>query len=605
MDKISQPRVAQSNINANDLGNRNKIVIFLGIAFFAIHTLVYIIHFRLNFPNGDDFLITPFAHEYILTGKFPFEQFLSPASAHLAYSLKLITLPNLLFNSFDVVNLYYLQWIIMSLTLLFFFLIVKRTDSKSYWILIPISAFVYCPIFITGHFVFSSLMWLTVPLCIVMVVYLLTRENITHLILLAAISVAIFSSFFNLIGVIAWLPGILCLIRKDSNQKRSYKKWLLPWIFGIIIIGIIIYSQAPSISEQSRLDLFFSPDGLSFVATFLATSFRFGNENIILSQIVGFATLFLSVYLFYYFMKIKKDISKSYPWLVFILVGITSGIIIAIGRMDLEYHLGNESFYKSVSFFSQIGILVLISKILIEIKKNNSNRNNKIKLGFLIGIILLQMIFLIPSYYASWYKGDYYYEQKLSHVNCYSLTHGSECLKSIPTWSGPLDPSLEREDEQMILINFLLENKLSVFGESDFNQQNKKDLEEFENLSKYNTEINYAVGKIEKINDSIVSEQPMIQKNHFIKIEGWILDKNKEQLDSIFLLIDDKPFLKYDDFLVREDIINNVNDISKTNSGWTITFLSGYLNPGCHDISIVGISKQIKMNLEQEIIICK
>ena len=72
------------------------------------------------------------------------------------------------------------------------------------------------------------------------------------------------------------------------------------------------------------------------------------------------------------------------------------------------------------------------------------------------------MIFLIPSYYASWYKGDYYYEQKLSHVNCYSLTHGSECLKSIPTSSGPLDPSLEREDEQMILINYLLENKLSI-----------------------------------------------------------------------------------------------------------------------------------------------
>ena len=215
------------------------------------------------------------------------------------------------------------------------------------------------------------------------------------------------------------------------------------------------------------------------------------------------------------------------------------------------------------------------------------------------------MIFLIPSYYASWYKGDYYYEQKLSHVICYSLTHGSECLESIPTSSGPLDPSLEREDEQMILINFLLENKLSVFGESDFNQQNKKDLEEFENLSKYNTEINYAIGRIEKINDNIVSEQPIIQQNHFIKIEGWILDKNKEQLDSIFLLIDDKPFLKYDDFLIREDIINNVNDISETNSGWIITFLSGYLNPGCHDISIVGISKQIKMNLEQEIIICK
>ena len=35
------------------------------------------------------------------------------------------------------------------------------------------------------------------------------------------------------------------------------------------------------------------------------------------------------------------------------------------------------------------------------------------------------------------------------YVNCYSLTHGSECLKSIPTASGPLAPSLERDDEMM------------------------------------------------------------------------------------------------------------------------------------------------------------
>ena len=100
---------------------KQKLLIFIGTAFFAIHTLIYIIHFRLNFPHGDDGLVWPVAYEYAKTGQFPFEMFFSSASSHLTYSLKLISLPNLLWNSFDMVNFYYLQWIIMSLTLFFFF----------------------------------------------------------------------------------------------------------------------------------------------------------------------------------------------------------------------------------------------------------------------------------------------------------------------------------------------------------------------------------------------------------------------------------------------------------------------------------------------------
>ena len=127
---------------------KQKLLIFIGIAFFAIHTLIYIINFRLNFPHGDDGLVWPVAYSYAKTSQFPIEEFFSSASSHLTYSLKLISLPNLLWNSFDMVNFYYLQWIIMSLTLFFFFLIIRRTNKKLFWVLIPISASVYCPIFI-------------------------------------------------------------------------------------------------------------------------------------------------------------------------------------------------------------------------------------------------------------------------------------------------------------------------------------------------------------------------------------------------------------------------------------------------------------------------
>jgi len=123
--------------------NMKKIIIFLAVSFFSIHTLVYILQFRLNFPFGDDNHTYSFAYEYLSTGSwdglFGITE-ISDYASHLIYSLKLLALPNLIYNSFDVVNFYYLQWIIMSLTLLVLFLILKKTDKRLYWVLIPISA---------------------------------------------------------------------------------------------------------------------------------------------------------------------------------------------------------------------------------------------------------------------------------------------------------------------------------------------------------------------------------------------------------------------------------------------------------------------------------
>ena len=286
----------------------------------------------------------------------------------------------------------------MSLTLLFLFLILKKTDKRLYWVLIPISAFVYCPIYNTGYFVFSSIMWLMVTLCIVFTVYLLNKEKITNSNFLLSISIAIFSTFFNTIGIVAWFAGLICLAKRD-NEGKIRKKYLAAWIAVTAIIGFIFVLLVTSLNviqfdEETYLVKFFSIEGISFVTTYLATSYRFGTENIFFSKIIGVITLILSGYFFYYFIRIKKNVQESYPWLLFILLGIISGIIIGMGR--IEGHDGNESFYKAVSQFSQIGILVLVSMLMLEIKKNRTKKFTNIKLCLCILIIISQMIFLIP-----------------------------------------------------------------------------------------------------------------------------------------------------------------------------------------------------------------
>ena len=586
--------------------NIKNIIIFLAASFFSIHTLVYILQFRLNFPFGDDGHTYSFAYEYLSTGSwnglFGITE-ISDYASHLIYSLKLLALPNLIYNSFDVVNFYYLQWIIMSLTLLVLFLILKKTDNRLYWVLIPISAFIYCPIYNTGYWIFSSIMWLMVTFCIVLTVYLLNKEKITNSIFLSSVSIAIFSTFFSLIGIIAWLAGLICLVKRN-NEGKIRKKYLAAWVAVTVIIGFIFVFLVTSLEviqfdEETYLVKFFSIEGISFVTTYLATSYRFGTENIFFSKIIGIITLILSGYFFYYFIRIKKNTQKSYPWLLFILLGIISGIIIAIGRMGLEGHDGNESFYKAVSQFSQIGILVLVSMLMLEIKKNRTKKFTNIKLCLCILIIISQMVFLIPSYYASWVKAEHYYDVKTVYVDCYSLTHGTECLD----WTEYSRFPHPFERTKVQAANFWLENKMSVFGDANFNQQNGHDLNKFRTILENNPDIEFGFGKIEKINGQLVSKQSIVIEENFVNIEGWILDENKSSVDSIFLMIDNKPLLKYEDFVSREH--KEYDYVSKKDSGWNIIFLSGYIEKGCHEIGIIGLSNDTLVKLQEKIEMCK
>ena len=575
------------------LSYRKKILYFIGVVFFSIHTLYYIIHFRLNFPHGDDFYIIPFSYEFAKTGQFPINEFLSSASSHLVFSLKLITLPNLLLNSFDLVNLYYFQWILMSITLFLLFLIIKRTDKRLYWTLIPISATVYCPIFITGYFIFSTIMWLSVSLGIISVVYFLTSPILKRSHIFAAISMATFSTFFNLMGTVTWVIGIIRFLKRE-NKSYFQKKWIVFWLGSLIINGLIVYIFAPSFSGQNKIDLFLSIDGLKFLITYLATSYRFGSENIEFSQMIGLATLVIFGYLLYYFVK-EKEVERAYPWLMLITISIISGIIIAIGRMDLGYHDGNESFYKAVSFYSQIGILVLISLIIVKIKGRKSSRSSKLKLTIFISILVFQSIFLIPSYYASWEKGEYYYEQKLFYVDCYSLSHGSECLEKPPSHGM----GLAFEKEHLEIINYWASENKGIFGEENFNSENKNDIKFFNDVVRTDFEKKIGYGEILKINEESDLQKSVIISEQYVKIEGWMADNNQGELDSIFLIMDDEPFLRYDDFL---EYTKNQSSIK---SKWIITFLSGYLTEGCHDISIVGIKDSKLLSMKQEVSICK
>ena len=156
------------------------------------------------------------------------------------------------------------------------------------------------------------------------------------------------------------------------------------------------------------------------------------------------------------------------------------------------------------------------------------------------------------------------------------------------------------------MTNYWNENKLSIFGDATFNQKNLEHLSYFEENWNKNDETNTGIGKIELINGIPVSGKTTIYlDNPMIIISGWALDMDGNQLDSTFLLVDDKPFIKFDNFQPRKDILENFDGKADLHSGWEIFFMSGYLENDCQSISIAGFNNDKNITLNQEIEICK
>ena len=551
--------------------HKNKII-FILVSIFSIQSLYFVIKYKINFPYSMDYLGTSYLFDYLQGGKFPLEQLMSPHSGHYLIFPRLIALPNLLFNSFDVGNFFILQWILFSLTLFVIYLLLKKTDKKLIWLLIPISAFIYSPLPSSNYWAFAILLWLIPPLCVMAVIYLLDKPKMHVKIFAGAISLALISTFSSIIGIVVWLPGLILLIKRNKAKRWIEKKWLLVWICATVFTGLTYYSFVPHDEIETSPGLLLTPDGYSFIATFAAVAFRLKYD--ILMDLVGTFTIILSAFCLYYFIK-NKGVSRTLPWFVFILVGFASGIITALGRIHLEFHPGNEPYYIPMSHFIQIGLIVLLSLIIIDVRKNHY-QNKKLITGSLLSIVIVLSILLIPSYYAGWNRGEYYFEEKLDYINCFTLSASIKCNEDIL-----------HENVNYKILNYYLENNLSIFKEESFNKQNKDDINEFNIIQKSSDEILTSQGKIEKINEINVEEGKKITIfDSMIIIDGWMsLDKG-EMLDSVYLLVDSKPFLKYSEFYSN---IQTEEISSLVKSGIKISFLSGYLEKGCHEISLIGV----------------
>ena len=571
--------------------SKKNLLIFISVSVLAIHKLVFLITFKINYPYAADTADVFNPIFYLITeNKFAlFENKLS----HLLIFPKIISYPNLALNSFDVGNLFYLQWIVISLTVFVLYLILKQTDKNLVWTLIPISAFLYSPLTTSGYWSATMLSWLFPMLGIVLVVYFLNRIPIHLSTFSLAVFFAIFSTFSIMIGIISWITGLIMLTPKLLEKQFTKKKWFFLWIPITISVGFLYLYLISDSSEPVFYELLFTYTSFSFITNFLASSFRLKFD--FLMVFVGTISLVLSGLYVFYFTK-KQLIKQYFPWFVLLLTALMGAAMAALGRMQyVDTHMGNDPYYTTISQLFQIGLIVLSGKLIYEFRKPPKTFTKKFVVCLLILLLISQMILLIPSYYSGWERGYHYFEEKNNFFSCYSLSPQINC--AYDENFSPIIASSATSDSLRIA-NYLLEHNLSIFIEKGFNEKNILSLEKFNDY--FDNGRVFEDGQITSINGkNVISKSDLFLEEDFVKIDGWFIAKNHLNLENVFLIIDDMPFLEHN----HSQIIEIDDESIKVE--WSVFFLSGYLDHGCHTVSFVGIFENEKILLDDEKTVCR
>ena len=146
--------------------------------------------------------------------------------------------------------------------------------------------------------------------------------------------------------------------------------------------------------------------------------------------------------------KIRLHLLKEYfPWFTLLFTAFCGSVITTLGRAHLEDHLGNEPYYSTISQFFQIGLIVITGKLIIEFNQNPKTIQRKMFVYILIFVIVTQMLLLVPSYYSGWERGEYYFNEKMDFVNCFTLSPNTNCLDRYSTY----------EHDFLPMINYLIE----------------------------------------------------------------------------------------------------------------------------------------------------
>jgi len=586
--------IKKNIVNLNN--NHQKKIILFATSFFALHTLYFIYSFGVNAPIIDGWYLVPFA-EMIMNGEhfWEFHTFWINA-AHGTVFPNLVVVASVLFSSWNFIYLMYFSWILISISVIVTYFILKNTFPNAIWLIIPISAILYSPI------QYGILLWGTAGVAwfmdatfMFLSIYFLNKINANRYFIFPAIACGIIATFSTAPGIVIWFVGFYSIYFQTKWKKSSLLIWSICLII-IVTIFIFIFSADSTIKKVIDLE--------KIISTYGVTNFLFYlSHGIVLKidmfrAIAGAFILISIISPFLYYIYKKKMEPRFIPWIQLGLIGIFISVLTLMGRPGTF-----PSRYATMAAFDQIAALVIATIIAYFIYSKLSSVKKKRILIIIYVIIFSIFIFsLSTAYYFGWREGDQWESTNAEFLQCL------------------LNPIFEFKCVSPS--NFNLHNTVYKYAPilQDLN------LGPFYNESRIPTEIPLlnekkwenmrltltSNGNIENIRFDVSNELDQdLQKYEFIdkfdllQIYGWtIFENQKYEVESIYIIVDDEVHSKAVHGFLRKDL-QKYGLEERSFSGWQGIIDTKEIQIGCHDISIRIVSGNEYSELKSEKELCK
>lgn len=561
----------------------------------ALQTLTFVEEYGMNVLVYDDLVFAPLADAVKHGSSFWNVKYFSEYRDQRPIFPNLLLVANIMLTDWNVMYQLYFGWILLTVSLIPMYLMLKSTDQKMHWLIVLIAAFT----FNTAQYVsllmdIASRQMVLAALAIVFSIYFLNRVGKQRRSFLPAMAFTLLASFSDIVGLSLWIIGIFSLMRPDRLRRTR----LVVWLSCAIAVFVVYFTNYNYGTENRPLSVH---DALSF-SSFKLFLLNLSNglvpavsSLVKVQTVIGFIILAVilvgSVYL------LRRRFVGVLPWSQLGLVGIAYAIMATVAR---EGETAPLSHYITIAKFAQISAIIIVTVIFLQTYRNSSKGRTKAISSAIYGIIIIVTVSsLSASYVTGWYDGSLYHKEKISYLECMTnpifnykctlIDSESNILYNGGTITRELHlgPFASQADSMMYLHEPLLQESnwknikgdLSGLGEiesisSVTTQPNKQ-------IDVNNTEIHVDIvgwGVISKNNTSI---DPASK----IRERLGIGEKNPK-IDSGYVFIDNIVNSQIHYGQLRQDIMESNRQVTTQDSGWNGIIDLSHIPAGCHDVSV-------------------
>ena len=550
------------------------MVILIGILIAAFQCLYMIISFGINVPFWDEWDFVPTLNSFFNGDPSWIYQIFVQHNEHRIFFPNLIFLANSILTSWNLVIEMYLGWILVGITLIPIYLLLKNLDSKFTWLMLPVAVIMYSPLQWENFLWGFEITWFLMLATFVWSLYFLNNGSSGKTIL-CAIGLSVISSFSLILGLLIWPIGLISIAFNKEKRRLRFFAWVCS---SLLVFSIYFYNYSQPRGHPIDLSFSLLPKLIQFVLNYLSgmISIPNGSFRMIISLFI-FSICISSILL----QKITRyKISKTIPWIQLCLFGLIAACFSAAGRISFGTDEALSSRYITVSNIFLIASLVFFC-ILFLILKNSiiGQKSRKILFVGFITILILGSVGMMSSYSEGWKIGYSNFITRSVSLDC--VNHSVYSMKC-----GYLYPITADHLNDVKILQKLKLGPFVNLNQSSYNAtdplMNDDNWVNLKNTLKGFGNIDYINEPLSGQNNIFVNktESPMVPVNGY-----GALSNDIHKPDSVYVLVDGKINGRAENGFLRSDIPNAYGSNITSFSGWLYVLDLQGLSNGCHKVS--------------------